>query len=341
VGADNRIVVGANSNRTGEFWDPSGVVSRVLAAPQLGAYQISTFINLTDLQKENPPVNRDTPLAYRALQDMRDTNISVGLIRWVVTPVFSKWNSSQCIGVIVLGDVLNGKFNMMSQSVEVLGNGFGMITIDDPYGSGVVSPVVQFGFTSTGDQYFHINIDQYTLQSLSRSVAQSGTGSVKVSIDGVTYSISAKATPSQYINGTYTTASSIGMMIRAYPQTWVQVYLNYNTFMIMSLSFAVLVLDILANWLTLRLFLNPLERLVELVKRKEFEKFSSHLSQVRWSWRFLLRTGLLFCMSVACLVGMLALTSGNLSQVFNLQSSSLSQIKLMPNAFESKMIQMV
>ncbi len=105
VGKDKRIIVNANRDRTGEPFDPNGLVSEVLRNPR----QIKTteLVSGQELQKETPPV------LYKAINPQEKA-----LIRYVATPVFNPSNRQEVIGVLVAGDVVNGKKIIVSRAAS-------------------------------------------------------------------------------------------------------------------------------------------------------------------------------------------------------------------------------
>ncbi|WP_330203237.1 methyl-accepting chemotaxis protein [Cyanobacterium sp. DS4] len=113
VGVDKKIIVNANNNRTGEVFDPNGLVSQVLNNPQ----QIKTteIVSWEDLRKENPPLlPRLTPN-----QD--------AVIRYTFTPVVNPNNPNQVIGVLVSGDVVNGKYSIVFDTINEFKGGYSAV----------------------------------------------------------------------------------------------------------------------------------------------------------------------------------------------------------------------
>ena len=102
VGSDNRIILNANANRVGESFDPSGLVSEVLQNPR----QITTseIVSWQELVKESPPLP----------EDFKESD---ALIRYTATPVKAT-GSNQVIGVLISGDIVNGKPDIVEKSVE-------------------------------------------------------------------------------------------------------------------------------------------------------------------------------------------------------------------------------
>jgi twitching motility protein PilJ len=111
VGKDLRIIANANGNRAGEVFDPNGLVSTLLKNPS----QIKTnaIASWQDLQKEAPPL----PEGLSA----RDA-----LIRYTLTPVRDP-NTDAVIGVLVSGDIVNGKRPIVQNTLQILNGGYSAI----------------------------------------------------------------------------------------------------------------------------------------------------------------------------------------------------------------------
>ncbi|AFZ46261.1 methyl-accepting chemotaxis sensory transducer with GAF sensor [Cyanobacterium stanieri PCC 7202] len=112
VGLDGRIIVNANNDRTGELFDPNGLVSRVIENPE--QIRISELVPWEDLERENPPNLGLFEPGFPAL------------IRYTFTPVFAL-NTNQVVGVLVSGDVVNGKYTIVEDTVEEFNGGYAAI----------------------------------------------------------------------------------------------------------------------------------------------------------------------------------------------------------------------
>jgi twitching motility protein PilJ len=109
VGTDLRIISNANADRTGERFDPDGLVSAVLGNPN--QLQVSTIVRKAELQKESPPSAATFPN-----ED--------ALIRYVVTPV-RDLQTKAVIGVLVAGDV--AKQPVVRDTLEALDTGYSAV----------------------------------------------------------------------------------------------------------------------------------------------------------------------------------------------------------------------
>ncbi len=117
VGRDRRIIVNANKDRTGQIFDPNGLVSKVISKPE----QIKTteIVTYSKLSQEQPPI-------FPNLTPDQD-----GLIRYTVTPVKDKING-QVIGVLVSGDLVNNKFSIVEDTINLFGGGYaGIYMVDE------------------------------------------------------------------------------------------------------------------------------------------------------------------------------------------------------------------
>lgn len=112
VGTDRRIIVNANADRTGEVFDPSDLVSRVLRTSQ-DQIKESAIVSAAELRAERPPLPSDFNLNGEA----------GALIRYTITPVKAP-NSNITIGVLVSGDIVNDKFAIVENTLEAFGGGY-------------------------------------------------------------------------------------------------------------------------------------------------------------------------------------------------------------------------
>jgi len=102
VGRDKRIIANANSNRAGQIFDPNGLISQVLKNPQ--QIKTSQVVTSKELQTEKPPL-------------AKDLSSGDALIRYTVTPVFND-DRNQVVGVLLSGDVVDGKATIVENTVS-------------------------------------------------------------------------------------------------------------------------------------------------------------------------------------------------------------------------------
>lgn len=109
VGRDQKIIVSANANRTGKIFNPNGLITQVLKEGQ--QIKTSEIVSWQELQTERPPLPADLSPAD-------------ALIRYTATPVFNK-DRSQVVGVLLSGDVVNGKLSIVETTVNSFGDRYG------------------------------------------------------------------------------------------------------------------------------------------------------------------------------------------------------------------------
>ena len=137
VGADLKIVASANRDRTGETFDPNGLVSEVLKQPlQLKASEV---ISWSEFEKEGAPL----PDGLTPQDEL--------LIRYIVTPVFDPQDRERAIGALVFGDVVNGKYAIPSEVLNALDQGYSAVYQRDEAGEFSLSSSILVGEGKTMD----------------------------------------------------------------------------------------------------------------------------------------------------------------------------------------------
>ncbi|HEY9641282.1 MAG TPA: GAF domain-containing protein [Coleofasciculaceae cyanobacterium] len=176
VGSDMRIIANANADRTGDKFDPEGLVGNVLANPR--QVKANAIINWSDLQKEAPPL----PQGFKG-QD--------ALIRYTVTPVKDP-DSGNLIGALVSGDIVNGKPQIVEGTLAAFQNGYSAVYQRQPSGDFVLSTSLNLGdATDLTQAKAGVTLPDTTL--LKRAADSKGQPVTdRISIDGQTYTVAAQ-----------------------------------------------------------------------------------------------------------------------------------------------------
>jgi twitching motility protein PilJ len=111
VGSDMNIIASANADRQGQRFDPQGLVGTVLQNPR--QIKTSALVSWDELQTEQPPL----PDGF-ANQD--------ALVRYTITPVLAR-GSDQVVGVLVSGDIVNGKTDIPMATLSAFENGYSAV----------------------------------------------------------------------------------------------------------------------------------------------------------------------------------------------------------------------
>ncbi|MBE7380080.1 MAG: GAF domain-containing protein [Leptolyngbya sp. SIO1E4] len=111
VGDDLRIIASANGDRAGEKFDPQGLVGTVLQNPR--QVKVSAIVSQAELQNEQPSL---------------PTNFSGedALIRYTLTPITDP-TSGTALGVLVSGDIVNGKPAIVENTLNSFETGYSAI----------------------------------------------------------------------------------------------------------------------------------------------------------------------------------------------------------------------
>uniref|UniRef100_A0A0K6S6Y2 Cache domain-containing protein n=1 Tax=Chromera velia CCMP2878 TaxID=1169474 RepID=A0A0K6S6Y2_9ALVE len=133
--ANGMIVVNANQNRTGELWDPAGLVTIMRNHWNLGQIKATDILPFTDFRKESPPIHRESGTGADPTPRLHPWDTGADpLIRWMVTPIVS---SGKLLGILVAGDVVDGKAAIPERVVNAIGSGYAAVFLSSP---GVAGP---------------------------------------------------------------------------------------------------------------------------------------------------------------------------------------------------------
>ncbi len=184
VGTDGRIIVNANSNRQGEFFNPNGLVSEVLKnSAQIKA---NAIVSWSELEKEAPPL----PPGF---------NKQDALIRYTFTPVKSP-NQNKVIGVLVSGDIVNGKQVIVEKSLQYTDEGYSAVFLHKGEGNFVLATNLQKGEGAT-ELSEAIRLDLTNNKSILTKAATNHGKTVTghMTLGNQTYTIAAKSLPNKII----------------------------------------------------------------------------------------------------------------------------------------------
>ncbi|MGD1853890.1 MAG: methyl-accepting chemotaxis protein [Leptolyngbyaceae cyanobacterium] len=215
---DGRIIANAQTERTGEEFDPYGLVSQVASGKQ----QLKTngLIDRSELQQQGIDLS---------------TDVDQVLIRYVATPVFSQNQADRVVGVLIAGDVVNEKTSIVENGVTVFGTGYSAIyTVSAPDSFALAASAdLDAGSDEVelGEEVYDESLLISTLQS------QDGVTSQRlVEPDGEAYAMSAKTIND--ING-----ETVGLLIRGTSEARLQQLINRS----LQIQFLIALLAILAD----------------------------------------------------------------------------------------------
>jgi len=267
VGSNRQIIVNANRDRTGETFDPNGLVSAVLANPN--QIKASTIVKAEDLKQEAPPLPKDFAL--------RDT-----LIRYTATPVRN--SDRQVVGVLISGDIVDQKLAIVENSLRALARfGDNGTKVEGGYNA-VYMRQANDKFelvTSIGQAdrespkpFLPLSLTDNSAQDLLRQAAQAGNGATitqRLSIDNQSYTVAARALPDQIVDvdGKPTSKFSkepSAILVRGTPEASTLSLLE-DTWRLLALStLVVIMIDLLLARLLSRLIAEPIRALTPVAR---------------------------------------------------------------------------
>lgn len=237
VGTDGKIIANAQTNRVGDELDPYGLVARVVSErKQLKA---NGLVTRSDLQ----------------LQDIELlTDADKALIRYVATPVFSQNQVNQLVGVLIAGDVVNGKSSIVESSISAFGTGSAAVYLRDA-DSNSFQLAASAGFDQ-GTNEIEIGKNVYDERLLTRALSNQGNIESQrfTESDGSAYAMSARTLDD--ING-----DPIGMIVRGTSEAKLQALINRSLQIQFLIALIAILFDIFLAQLLGRSIASPIRRL--------------------------------------------------------------------------------
>ena len=263
IGRDLRIVLNANKERSGEKFNPNNLVSDVIKTGQ--QIKASGIINLSELERESPP-------SLKALKE--SFNEKNALIRYTATPV--KDNITQrVIGVLISGDVVNGKEVIVKKTLEATGGGYSAIYQRQPSG--------EFALASSLNQEISQNLNRATAnlklpdygESLLNAAVLSPQGetvTARMKVGNQTYTMAATAIPNRIIEGPNGFQKLFGVepvaiLVRGTPETAINNAIGKGIFI--EVLVVVVALILIAVWAIIlrRAIVKPITNLQQTAKK--------------------------------------------------------------------------
>ncbi len=267
VGADGKVIVSANSDRTGQDFDPNNLVSDILKdANQIKA---TAIVSADDLQKEAPPL----PDGFTATDS---------LIRYTATAVKDP-TTLKPIAVLISGDIVNKKAPIVENTVKALAStsqagkkglgGYSAVYYRKPSGEFMIATSVEQPNNETSNTNVMIS-GAAADDLLSRAAAAAENGQTvtgRILIGNTYYTMAARAVPNRIVETDkggvpkYSNAP-VGILVRGTPETEMNELLK-TTWIALSISaMIVILLDILLARLLNTVVAEPVQALTPIAK---------------------------------------------------------------------------
>ena len=265
VGADAKIIVSANGDRNGQDFNPSNLVSDILAEPN--QIKATAVVRAEDLQKEAPPL----PEGFTATDS---------LIRYTATAVKDP-ATQKVIGVLISGDIVNKKAPIVDNTIKALATaqagkkglgGYSAVYYQKPSGEfAIATSVEQPNFEASNPNLPISGAAADDLLSRAATAANGQTVTGRVLVGNTYYTMAARAVPNRIIEtdkGAVPKYSApVGILVRGTPETEMNDLLK-NTWIALSISAAIVILlDILLARFLDRVVAQPVQALTPIAKR--------------------------------------------------------------------------
>jgi twitching motility protein PilJ len=267
VGADAKVIVSANSDRTGQDFDPNNLVSDILKdANQIKA---TAIVTADDLQKEAPPL----PDGFTPTDS---------LIRYTATAVKDP-TTQKTIAVLISGDIVNKKAPIVENTLKALAatsqagkkglGGYSAVYYRKPSGEFMsATSVEQPNFETSNPNVAIAGAAADDLLSRAAAAENGQTVTGRILIGSTYYTMAARAVPTRIVEtdkGGVPKYSnpSIGILVRGTPETEMNELLK-NTWTALSISaIVVILLDILLSRLLDKVIARPVQALTPIATR--------------------------------------------------------------------------
>jgi twitching motility protein PilJ len=265
IGKDLRVIVNANTSRAGEAIAAKPLLDLVQQVLKEGRQiKANAIVDWNELQKEGAPVPQGI-----ANQD--------ALIRYVVTPVRDAV-TQEVTGVLMFGDVVNGKLSIVEDTQKSFGGGYSAVYLGRPGGEFALA-TSQKQTDAPQPQALVPLSDNNILAAAAK--AKGAAVTQRIEVGGQTYTVAAKAIPDRIVEAAEGPVPSRGeapvaILVRGTPET------NLNQLLMSSLSQQALALLLalggIGVWVTLfhRSVLRPILKL-----QRTTEKFAAGDRAVR------------------------------------------------------------
>ena len=268
VGADAKVIVSANSDRTGQDFDPNNLVSDILKEPN--QIKATAIVSADDLQKEAPPL----PDGFTPTDS---------LIRYTATAVKDP-ATQKTIAVLISGDIVNKKMPIVENTLKALAttsqatgkkglSGYSAVYLRKPSGEfAIATSVEQPDFEASNPNLPISGAAADDLLSRAASAENGQTVTGRVLVGNTYYTMAARAVPNRIIEtdkGGVPNYSNepVGILVRGTPETEMNDLLKKTWIILGISSMFVILLDILLARFLDKVITKPVQALTPIAKR--------------------------------------------------------------------------
>jgi hypothetical protein len=321
------IVVGAHANRTGEKWNPAQILD-TFQNPSAQYVMKTAVITLEELYKESPPVLFEGALSYEARQLMRLRGTD-GLVQYIAVPVM---NNNSTSGYIIAGDIISGDTILLENSVKLFGSGYGSILFRATNGSAINAVEL---FSDKGLNNFEEHLSESSRNDIiNKAFSDNGVHVEYLTLSSIPYVLAfVRIQPTQISTAQFTSQQTPGVLVVGHPLDDDYQVLEEVISTTLAFSIGAMLLDVVRVVVSVRIFIDPLSRLVYYVKARAHNKYQELLSRIHKNLRFIYAVVVAALIPVILLVCMTVYNSQELPKLFNLNPNSARQMRLLEYAY--------
>jgi signal transduction histidine kinase len=252
VGRDLRIIVNANSDRSGEIFNPQNLVTEVLRKPE--QIKTSEIVSWEELAKENPPL----PPGVRGKES---------LIRYTVTPVKDP-QTRQVIGALVSGDIVNQKLPIVTQTLYAQDGGYSAVYLQSSRGEFQLAIAA---IETSDDRQNTVEKPEYSLNlplphtsilknAIASSPEKNQIVTERVTLEGKTYTVAAKTLVNH-------AGQPVAVLVRGTPETNLNALISNSLALQAAIAVFILLITTLLAELLGTAIASPIKHLTQVAKQ--------------------------------------------------------------------------
>lgn len=241
IGLNGKIIVNANFDRTGQILSLNGLVEDVIKFPR--RLQTNAIISWDEIAKEKPPLP----------SGIKDKEV---LMNISFTPVINPQNQ-QVIGILMAGEIINGKTLSLRKTIEAVGGGYGAIYMFNKGSFQLVSSILQ----PPDSEDFKKNISLPNLDLLKQAeVGVGGNLVTRMLIENQWHTLAVKPLTDYQGN-------RIAFVVRGTSETTLQQLLNNSLMYQILVGALTLIVAIILAIIFGKALTNPIQKLKETAQK--------------------------------------------------------------------------
>jgi twitching motility protein PilJ len=251
VGTNGRILISANAKHHGKEFDPQGLVSEVFRTGQQTS--ANAIVRGEELQKEAAFIS--TNLGNKD-----------ALVSYTATPVKAR-GENKVIGVLVAGEIVNGKQEIIEESLEATGDGYGAIYINQGGGKFTLATSLAVGNAQDlGGKQRNLELSDKSILAKASANPEREIITGSMAVGNQKYTIAAKALPNKILkNGDKDIpvfdGEPLAILVQGTPETYLKQLLTQN--LLQQLVVGILAVAMVIAWVAIlrRTIIEPLEKI--------------------------------------------------------------------------------